>query len=194
MKKVHKILVLTIVMMFVFSSLAFAQQKVYPIKGDHKGGDVTPVKAYKMLKDDPEHTFIVDVRTRIEYQDIGHPNGAYNIPWKFYTTQTGKKGYKKTSNKNFSKDLLARFNPKTDTLLLLCRSAKRTIAASTAAVDAGFKADKVFNVLGGFEGDKVKAKDSPFSGKRQVGGWRLEGLPWTYKMNSKLMYQPDLKK
>ncbi len=191
MKKAQKILVLTLVMLFVFSALAFA--KAYPIKGKHKGGDVTPVEAYKMLKDDPEHTFIVDVRTRIEYQDIGHPNGAYNIPWKFYTTETNKKGYKKTLNKNFAEDLKARFNPEIDTLLLLCRSAKRTIAASTAAVDAGFKADKIFNVLGGFEGDKVKDKASPFYGKRQVAGWRLEGLPWTYKMSPKLIYQPDVK-
>ena len=194
MKKVQKILVLTLVMMFVFSALALAQQQVYPIKGKHKGGDVTPTEAYRMLREDPKNTFIVDVRTRIEYQDIGHPVGAYNIPWKFYTTTTGKKGYKKVVNKNFGKDLLSRFNPETDTLLLLCRSAKRTIASSTAAVDAGFKDDKVFNVLGGFEGDKVKDKMSPFNGKRMVGGWRLENLPWTYKMNSKLMYQPDLKK
>jgi rhodanese-related sulfurtransferase len=181
MKKVQKILVLTLVMMFVFSALALAQE-VYPIKGKHKGGDVTPQE------------FIVDVRTRIEYQDIGHPNGAYNIPWKFYTTETGKKGYKKALNKNFTQDLKSRFNPETDTLLLLCRSAARTIGASTAAVDAGFKTDKVFNVLGGFEGDKVKDKNSPFYGKRNLGGWRLEGLPWTYKMNPKLMYQPDLNK
>jgi rhodanese-related sulfurtransferase len=193
MKKVQKILVLTLVMVFVFSALALAQE-VYPIKGKHKGGDVTPVEAYRMLKENPKNTFLVDVRTRIEYQDIGHPNGAYNIPWKFYTTKTGKKGYKKVSNKNFSQDLKARFNPETDTLLLLCRSAKRTIGASTAAVDAGFKPDKVFNVLGGFEGDKVKDKNSPFAGKRNLGGWRLEGLPWTYKMNPKLMYQPDIKK
>jgi hypothetical protein len=52
----------------------------------------------------------------------------------------------------------------------------------------------VFNVLGGFEGDKVKDKNSPFAGKRIVGGWRLENLPWTYKMDPKLMYQPYFKK
>jgi rhodanese-related sulfurtransferase len=192
MKRVQRILVLTLVMVFVFSSLAIGQE-VYPIKGKHKGGDVTPMQAYKMIMADPEHTFIVDVRTRIEYQDIGHPNGAYNIPWKFYTTETGKKGYNKVLNENFGQDLKARFNPETDTLLLLCRSAQRTIGASTAAVDVGFKPDKVYNVLGGFEGDKVKDKSSPFYGKRQLGGWRLEGLPWTYNMNPKLMYQPDLK-
>lgn len=194
MKKVKIIFTLSLVMVFAVCAVAFAQQQVYPIKGKHKGGDVTPLQAYKMIMSDPEHTFIVDVRTRIEYQDIGHPMGAYNIPWKFYTTDTDKKGYKKTLNQNFAQDLKARFNPETDTLLLLCRSAARTIGASTAAVDAGFKPDKVYNVLGGFEGDKVKDKDSPFNGKRMLGGWRLEGLPWTYKMNPTLMYQPDLKK
>ncbi len=75
--------------------------------------------------------------------------------------------------------------------MLLCRNAQRTIAGCTAAIDDGFKEDEVFNVLGGFEGDKVKDKNSPFAGKRMVGSWRLENLPWTYKMDSKLMYQPD---
>jgi rhodanese-related sulfurtransferase len=193
MKKAEKIFVLTLAVVFALSGAAFAlDQTVYPIKGKHKGQNITPVEAYKMLKSKP-NVYLVDVRTRIEYQDIGHPVGAYNVPWKFYTTKVGKKGYKKVVNQNFGKDLLARFNPKTDTLLLLCRSAKRTIAGSTAAVDAGFKPENVYNVLGGFEGDKVKDKKSPFYGRRQVGGWRLEGLPWTYKMDQKLMYQPDVK-
>ncbi len=189
-----KTIVFTIAFLFLFGSMALAlNQPVYPVKGKHKGGDVTPQQAYSMAQKDPAHTFIVDVRTRYEYQDIGHPVGAYNIPWKFYTTNVGKKGYGKVGNKNFCADLKARFNTKTDTLLLMCRSAQRTIPASTAAVDCGFAPDKVFNLLGGFEGDKVKDKSSPFAGQRMVGSWRLEGLPWTYKMDPKLMYQPDLK-
>lgn len=194
MKKFKFILILSLVTVFALCAVASAQQQVYPIKGKHKGGDVTPKEAYQMVIKDPEHTFLVDVRTRWEYQDIGHPVGAYNVPYKFYITEVGKSGYKKAVNKNFGNDLKARFNPETDTLLLVCRSASRTIAASTAAVEAGFKADKVFNVLGGFEGDKVKDKNSPFYGQRNLGGWRLEGLPWTYKMDQKLIYAPDIKK
>jgi rhodanese-related sulfurtransferase len=211
-------IVLTLGFVFTFSSLAFAQpplegiepfcigchkegltlpggvyDPVYPVKGKHKGGDATPKESYEMLQKNPKNTFLVDVRTRHEYMDIGHPIGAYHIPWKFYSTDVGKRGYQKVLNKNFCSDLKARFNPKTDTLLLLCRSAARTIAASTAAVDCGFKKDKGFNVLGGFEGDTVKDKGSPHYGKRMVGGWRLEGLQWTYRMDPKLMYQPDLK-
>ena len=190
----QNILILTLILAFAFVGLAFAEQEVYPIKGKHPGGDVTPLEAYNMLKKDPEHTFLIDVRTRFEYQDIGHPIGAYNIPLEFYTTEVGKKSYKRVLNKNFGNDLKDRFNPETDILLFLCRSAKRSVIAVNAAVDAGFKADKVFNVLGGFEGDKVENKKSPFYGKRFVGGWRLEGLPWTYKMEPDLMYQPDFKK
>ncbi len=194
MKKKGTIMIGGLAVALVLGATALAQQEVYPIKAQHKGGDVTPVQAYKMMKEDPKHIFLVDVRTQYEYQDIGHPVGAHNIPWQFYTTEADKEGYKKAANKNFCADLKSRFNPETDTLLLICRSADRTIGASTAAVDCGFKEDKVFNVLGGFEGDKVKDKASPFSGKRMVSGWRLEGLPWTYNMERELMYQHDLKK
>ncbi len=195
MKRAKEICILALAAVFTIGTLAIAaEQTKYPIKGKHKGGDVTPKQAYEMLKKDPAHTFLVDVRTRYEYQDIGHPTGAYNIPWMFYTTRVGKRGYSKVLNNNFCNDLKARFNTKTDTLLLLCRSAHRTIPASTAAVNCGFKENKVFNVLGGFEGDKVKDRNSPYYGKRRVAGWRLEGLPWTYWMDPKYMYQPDLAK
>jgi rhodanese-related sulfurtransferase len=190
MKKTAMSMVM-VVFLCTVAATAFAQEK-YPINGPHKGGDVTPSQAYEMLQKDPAHTFLVDVRTRYEYQDIGHPTMAYNIPWKFYTAKVGKHGYEKVANPNFGKDLLARFNPETDTLLLMCRSAARTIPATTAAVDAGFKEDKVFNLLAGFEGDKVKDSNSPWFGKRRVAGWRLENYPWTYDMNQNQMYQPDL--
>jgi len=47
-------------------------------------------------------------------------------------------------------------------------------------------------MMGGFEGGKNKNKDSVYYGKRWSGGWKLEGLPWTYKMDKKLIYQPDV--
>lgn len=180
---------------FIFVCCTFvqaAEQDKYPIKGEHKGGDVTPAQAYDMLQKDPEHTFLVDIRTRYEYQDIGHPVGAYNIPFKFYTTQAGEKGYNKVANANFCKDLMARFNPETDTLLFMCRSAHRSVGACNVAADCGFK--KVYNLLSGFEGDKIKDKNSPDYGKRMLAGWRIEGLPWSYKMEQNLMYQPDISK
>lgn len=191
--KNRKIFYLTIITVFAFCTLGQAtDQEKYPIKGEHKGGDVTPVQAFDMIQKDPNHTFLVDIRTRYEYQDIGHPVGAYNIPFKFYTTEVGEKGYNKVANKNFCNDLKALFNPEVDTLLLMCRSAKRSIGACNLAVECGFK--KVYNVLGGFEGDKIKAKDHPNYGKRMLAGWRLDGLPWSYKMDPHLIYQSDVHK
>jgi rhodanese-related sulfurtransferase len=165
---------------------------IYPVKREHDGINIKPKEAYEILRKNPGRVFIVDVRSRYEYQDIGHPAGAYNIPVFFYTTETGHKGYKMIPNDNFCRDLKDRFNTKRDSLLIICRSGERSTTAVNEAIKCGFSKDKVFNVLGGFEGDKIHEEESPFMGQRMVGGWRLEGLPWTYKMVQELMYQPDV--
>lgn len=89
---------------------------------------------------------------------------------------------------------MARFNPETDILIIFCRSGNRSCTGSNEAIKAGFKEEKVFNMMGGFEGGKNKNKESRFYGQRWAGGWKLEGLPWTYAMDQKYMYQPDVQK
>ncbi|RLB83346.1 MAG: hypothetical protein DRH17_02895 [Deltaproteobacteria bacterium] len=191
MKHIGKTLLLSLALVFVCSALAFAGY-AYKVNKPHIGGDLTPIQAHEMLMKDPQHTFLIDCRTRPEYQMIGHPEGAYNIPLKFWTGKMGDKKYGKAMNPNFGKDLLARFNPKTDTLIFICRSGSRSCMACNEAIKAGFAEDKVFNVMGGFEGGKMKYKHSAYCGKRTGGSWRNEGLPWTYHMDKKLVYQPDL--
>jgi len=177
--------------LFLFSGTALAGYK-YKIKVDHAGGNVTPSQAYEMVKNDPDHTFIVDTRTRAEYQLIGHPAGSYNIPKKFWTGKLGEKKYGMVDNANFEKDLLATFNPATDKLIFMCRSGKRSCLACKAAINAGWDPKDVCNMLGGFEGDKVKNKDSIYAGQRKLGGWKNEGLPTTYHIDKKLVYKADL--
>ena len=194
MKHSKKILILSVALVFIFTGMTLAGGYDYKVKKSHMGKDLTPTQAHEMVEKDPEHTFIVDSRTRAEYQLIGHPVGAYNVPLKFWTGKMGEKKYEMVANPNFGKDLLARFNPKTDTLIFMCRSGGRSCDASNAAVKAGFQEDKIFNTMGGFEGDKVKYKKSAYHGQRKLGGWRNEGLPWTYYIDKKLVYQPDLAK
>ncbi len=183
--------ILTIVsMIFILISTAYAGY-AYKSNKDHLGGDLTPTQAFKMQEKDPGHTFLVDCRTRAEFQYVGHPDNAYNIPLRFLSAKPGKKGYIEVNNPDFAKDLLARFNPETDTLIILCRSGNRSCTACNEAIKAGFKEDKVFNMMGGFEGGKNKNKKSLFYGQRWAGGRRLEGLPWTYKMKKEFMYQAD---
>ena len=191
MKGIVRISLLALAMVFLLAGIASAEY-AYQANKEHLGGDLTPEEAYAMMKKDPEHVFLVDCRTRAEYQLVGHPENSYNIPLRFLSTTVGKKGYVEVDNPNFGKDLLDRFNPETDTLIILCRSGNRSCAACNEAIKAGFKEDKVFNMKGGFEGDKNKNKDSMYYGQRWGGGWRNEGLPWTYSMDQKLMYKPDL--
>jgi len=194
MKHVKRTLILSLALVFIFSGLALAGEFKYKVEKAHVGEDVTPSKAYEMLKNDTKNTFLVDCRTRAEYQLIGHPKEAYNIPIKFWSDKMGDKEYGEVKNPNFGKGLLAQFNPKTDTLLFLCRSGSRSCDACNEAIKAGWAESKVFNVLGGFEGDKEKDKNSPNYGQRSCNGWRMEGLPWTYDIDKNLVYKADLAK
>jgi rhodanese-related sulfurtransferase len=193
MKKALWLVTLVTVVLLLAGSPALAGF-AYEANKPHLGGDVTPAEAFEMIQKNPEHTFLVDCRTRAEYQFVGHPEGAYNIPIRFLSDEAGKEGYIEKDNPNFGKELQARFNPATDTLIILCRSGNRSCAGCNEAIKAGWPEDKVFNMMGGFEGGKNKNKASSFYGQRWDGGWRLEGLPWTYKMDTALMYKPDVDK
>jgi rhodanese-related sulfurtransferase len=153
--------------------------ETYKKKVDHKGRDVTPKEAYKLLRQDPKHTFIIDTRTQYEYQDVGHPEGAYNIPYEFYTDELKKIGdglyeYKWKQNANYCADLREIFNPATDILVIICRSGGRSIKAVNSAVDCGFSPEKTYDLLlGGFEGDVVEDQtNSSANGWSAAGGSR----------------------
>ncbi len=177
--------------LLLFGGSAFGGY-AYKIKVEHDGGNVTPSQAYEIVEKDTGHTFIVDTRTRAEYQLIGHPVGAYNIPKKFWTGKIGEKKYGMTDNLSYEKDLLERFNPAHDKLIFMCRSGKRSCLACKAAIKAGWNPKDVCNMLGGFEGDKIKNKSSIYSGQRKFGGWKNVGLPWTYNIDKKLVYKADI--
>ena len=156
MKKGLWLATLITVMLLLAASPALSGY-AYEANKPHLGGDVTPVEAYEMQKKNPEHTFLVDCRTRAEYQFVGHPEGAYNIPIRFLSTKVGKKGYVEVDNPDFGKDLLARFNPQTDTLIILCRSGNRSGRVTDALRQQGHT--NVHNMAGG------------------IRAWKSAGLP-----------------
>lgn len=184
--------------------------------------NITPLQAYHMLVTQP-NTYLVDVRTRFEYQLIGHPmwfkNGkmymAYNVPFMFLTKEFAVKGqmfgknkkapatrYQFVKNKDFIKVLKKMFKP-TDNLIFMCRSSKRSHIAADIAYKNGFK--NSYNLVGGFEGYRFFGKNrsekalakmySPIYGKAGfVNGWKYYELPYTYKISPKYVYPPDLKR
>ena len=88
--------------------------------------------------------------------------GSLHVAWATGTSLT--------RNPRFARELEAKVG-KTATLLLLCRSGKRSALAAEVAAKAGFT--NVFNVLEGFEGE-IDAQQH----RGAQDGWRHLGLPW----------------
>ncbi len=123
-------------------------------------GSVTPVEAWSLVV--AGLAKLVDVRTAEEHRFVGHVPGSQHVPW--------MTGLSLVRNPRFLGDM-QRHVKKTDAILLLCRSGKRSAAAADALTKAGFS--QVFNVAEGFEGD-IDANRR--RGSR--GGWRSYDLPW----------------
>jgi rhodanese-related sulfurtransferase len=170
---------------------------------------ILSIEAYDMLNTVPD-TFLIDVRTQPEYQFVGHPFKAYLYPYQFFTNQFSKGAEKpgyllSPKSKNFV-DQIGKAFRKTDNLLIICRDGIRSALAARDLLNAGFK--NVFDVTDGFEGpefpvfengDRHKfyrqlAKRNKVYGfeHRRHYGWQYWGLPWTYEMDPKYIYPPDL--
>jgi rhodanese-related sulfurtransferase len=170
---------------------------------------ILSIEAQDMLNTVPD-TYLLDVRTRAEYQFVGHPAGAYLFPYSHFSGVLTKKdgvyeyGFDQR-NKQFVEEIAKLFK-KTDNLLIISRAGTRSALAAKELVEAGFK--NVYDVEDGFEGLPFPSfKDSNRDkfyrqlakrnkvygfGLRRHYGWQWWGLPWTYQMDSKYIYPPDL--
>ncbi|MDO9533069.1 MAG: rhodanese-like domain-containing protein [Deltaproteobacteria bacterium] len=150
---------------------------------------VTSKEAYDLWQKDQQKVKIIDCRTPEEYAFVGHAPMAVNIPSKFmtYDWDAKKKEYAMKVNPNFVKEIQKRF-AKDDIILVTCRSGQRSAASVNLLAKAGFT--KVYSIIDGFEGDKVKDPQSPNKGKRMKDGWKISNLPWTYDLDVDLIYLP----
>lgn len=172
---------------------------------------ILSIDAYDRLNTVPD-TFLIDVRTRAEYQYTGHPTNAYLFPYMFFTTKLAKTGNKyeyqlSKKNEDFLEEIGKIFK-KTDNLIIISRDGKRSALAAKELIDAGY--EKVFDVEDGFEGPEFPYFEDTNKNKyyRQLArqnkvhgfqhrrryGWQWWGLPWTYEIDPKYMYPPDLPK
>lgn len=123
-------------------------------------GGVPPRLAWELVQ--AGKAVLVDVRTPEERKFVGHVPGTQHVIWASGTAMT--------RNPRFVRELEAKVS-KDDTVLLLCRSGKRSDLAAQAAAKAGFT--KVYNVLEGFEGEIDEHRH-----RGGLGGWRSYNLPW----------------
>jgi rhodanese-related sulfurtransferase len=125
-------------------------------------GAVLPGEAHALLSAFP-NARLIDVRTRPEWEYVGHVPGSILIEWTTYPTGA--------RNPRFLDELRAAATDPDAPLLFFCRSGQRSDSAARAAAAAGYT--MAFNMLEGFEGPKDA------EGHRgTLSGWRKAGLPW----------------
>ena len=131
--------------------------------------DVAPKQVWEALLDE-KNAQLVDVRTDVEWVQIGVPDlsGAGKQPamisWQVAPSMQ--------VNNGFLDELKAAGITPEDHVYFLCRSGVRSGAAAQLAQAAGFP--HVYNVANGFEGppDNTGARGN-------VAGWQADALPWT---------------
>lgn len=117
---------------------------------------ITPQEAADAMR---ERGYVyLDVRT-VEEFELGHPEGAYNVPWQL----PGAK-----PNPDFLRVVRAAFELE-QPIVVGCRTGQRSGPASSALADAGFV--HVLELGAGYAG-----KRDPF-GRLLEPGWERVGLP-----------------
>jgi len=205
MKKINICLLFT----FFFTACLFIFSSASGSDDSEEIQKIPPIEAYDRLNTVP-NTFLIDVRTKAEYQYVGHPTNAYLFPYMLLSDKLVKNGekyeYQNIKNKNFLTEINKVFK-KTDNLLILSRDGVTSALAAKELSSAGYK--NIYDIKDGFEGPEFPTHEDETLNKyyRQLAnrhkidgylqrrhyGWQSWGLPWTYEMNTKYLYPPDLK-
>lgn len=124
---------------------------------------ISPIEAQAIL-DQNSRACLIDVRTKVEFEYVGHPVGAVHVPWKEFPDWA--------ENPNFSAAVDTAIDADHDRpLLLICRSGVRSFKAAECLRAHGYT--NLSNVEEGFEG----AKDD-HQHRGNINGWRFHSLPW----------------
>ena len=147
---------------------------------------VTSAEAFHMWSADPDNVIILDIRTPEEYLFVGHASMAYNVPAfdQSYVWDAEKQHFPMVPNPDFVKNIKELFQSD-DILLITCRSGDRSAIAVNELAKAGYT--NAYTITDGVEGGIVNDPESVFDGQRKLNGWKNSGLPYTYKIDPKLM-------
>jgi rhodanese-related sulfurtransferase len=174
---------------FISNALADSPPPSDPKKFTEAAKYATSQEAYEMWKANKDKVNILDCRIPEEYAFVGHAPMAHNIPSKLWPGKWNaeKKDYDLPDNSEFEAQVKQKF-PLDALIMVMCRSGHRSAASVNRLTKAGFT--NVYNIIDGFEGDKIQDPESYSNGKRMKNGWRNSGAPWTYDLDPNLIYQP----
>ena len=124
--------------------------------------NLDPNQSWELLQSNPA-AVLIDVRTNIEHNFVGHPPKAINVAWKEFPGMQ--------LNSAFVSQVEQLVSDKSVQVLLLCRTGVRSVEAATALENAGYQ--RLINIAQGFEGALDANKH-----RGNIDGWRFHGLPW----------------
>lgn len=148
------------------------------------------VPAFIDAQGGPSKVMFLDVRTRAEAMFVGMATSVdalvpfVDLQELMSDWDAQRNAYKLEPFQDYVPEVLRRLQAKgltkSDVVLLMCRSGDRSGRAATRLTEDGYT--RVYSVIDGFEGDLSAA------GRRDVNGWRMAGLPWSYKLDKSKMY------
>ncbi len=132
--------------------------------------EIPPPAAWAILRSD-KSSVLLDVRSRFEYEYVGHPESAINVPLQEVPDWRTDPDF--ASKVAHALNALPGRTGRAEhmTVLTLCRSGKRSMAAAKQLAESGFTS--VINIAEGFEGDLDNNRQ-----RGNLNGWRYHRLPW----------------
>jgi rhodanese-related sulfurtransferase len=132
--------------------------------------EIRPKEAYEIIQQQ-EDALLIDVRSTMEYEYVGHPVNAVHVPIKEPPDWSTEQEFVKNVRLALSKHFGENKDMSNVSLFMLCRSGKRSELGAEMLINDGFS--NVYNILEGFEGDKDAEGH-----RNTINGWRFHGLPW----------------
>ncbi|RKZ65315.1 MAG: rhodanese-like domain-containing protein [Gammaproteobacteria bacterium] len=132
--------------------------------------EISPQQAWEILEAEPQ-ALLLDVRTSMEYEYVGHPPNALHIPWMDAPDWNIDTGFVDKVRQALVKRTGSEQGLESIAILAICRSGKRSQAAAEELARQGF--DNLYNIEDGFEGDLDNNKQ-----RNTINGWRFADLPW----------------
>jgi len=173
----------------------FAAEK--PVKATAQtvlGLYATASEAWDMLQQD-KTAILVDVRDPVEIKFTGFASPTrIHVPWMIADPEGWSdkhSSWAMVKNPDFAEQISARLKDLGATrdtpIIMMCRSgSSRSAPAVNVLAEQGYS--NVWTVVDGFEGGKLKEGKS--KGVRASNGWRNSGLPWSYKVDPAVAWQP----
>lgn len=137
---------------------------------NHAVKSFSPPQAFDFLEEN-KRAVLIDVRSSMEFLFVGHPKGSVHVAWIDAPEWTVNPHFVTEVRKVMLGGVGLEEHGSDASVLLICRSGKRSLEAGKLLIDNGF--NEVYNIAEGFEGELDERHH-----RSTTGGWRFHGLPW----------------